>query len=321
MSTAFSEFSLKNLRVTRTKDKMSRLAKKEALWGLLFLSPWIVGFFIWTFLPMVASLVFSFTEFNLLHREDIRFVGLENYIAFFSDPLIKQSVTVSLRFALIALPIAIIQPILMAALLNDGRLWAKRIFVTLFYLPAIVPMVSAVYIWQGIMNTRMGWINLALESIGIPGPDWLNSVVWIYPSLVIIGLWGVGSMLLYTLATMQGVPTELYEAARVDGANKWHTFRHITLPMITPIIFYNLVLSTIGIVQYFLVPFVLKGPNGDPGNTTWFYGMHLYKEAFSYSSMGYGSTMAWMLFLFVFVVTIILFSTSKYWVYYAAGEV
>lgn len=316
----FSEFSLKNLRVTRP-TKMSKLAKQEALWGLLFLSPWIIGFFLWTFLPMVASLVFSFTEFNLLHREDIQWVGLNNYVRYFHDPLVKQAVTVSLRFALIALPIGILQPIVMAALLNEKGLWARRLFVTLFYMPAIVPMVSAVYIWQGIMNTRTGWINLALEAVGIPGPNWLNSTAWIYPSLVIIGLWGVGDMLLYTLATMQGVPTELYEAARVDGAGRWHTFRNITLPLISPVIFYNLVLSTIGIVQYFLVPFVLNGPNGDPGNTTWFYGMYLYKEAFAYSSMGYASTMAWMLFLFVLAVTILLFSTAKYWVYYAAGEV
>ena len=170
------------------------------------------------------------------------------------------------------------------------------------------------------MNVQTGWFNRGLALLGLPGPDWLGSQAWIYPSLVMIGLWGVGNMMLMTLATMQGVPTELYEAAKVDGASPFKRFRHITLPMITPVIFYNLVLTTIGIVQYFLVPFVLKGPNGDPGNATWFYGMHLYKEAFSYANMGYGATMAWMLFLFVLVVTIILFSTQKYWVYYAGGE-
>jgi len=319
MSTVFSEFSLKNLRFKRTE--MSKLARREARWGLLFLSPWIVGFFLWTFLPMVASLVFSFTEFNLLHREDIRWIGLDNYYHFFSDPLVKTSVSVSLKFAMIALPLGIMQPIVMAALLNDERLWAKRLFTTLFYMPSIVPFVSAVYIWSGMLNTRTGWANRALAAIGIAGPDWLNDAQWIYPSLVIVGLWGVGDMLLYTLAAMQGVPTELYEAARIDGAGRFAAFRHITLPLISPVIFYNLVLSSIGILMYFLVPFVLKGPNGDPGNTTWFYGMHLYKEAFSYSNMGYGATMAWMMFLFAIVVTVVLFSTAKYWVYYAAEEV
>jgi multiple sugar transport system permease protein len=318
VSTAFSELSLKNLKFARTK--MTKLARIEALWGLLFLAPWIVGFMLWTLGPMVASLVFSFTDFNLLHREEIQWVGLDNYRLLFTDPNVKTAVSVSLRFAAMALPIGILQPIVMAALLNDERLWPRRLFTTLFYLPSIVPLVSAVYIWQGVMNTQTGWINRFLEAIGIAGPDWLNSQAWIYPSLVIIGLWGVGDMMLYTLATMQGVPTELYEAAQVDGAGRFTQFRHITLPMITPVIFYNLILSSIGIVQYFLVPFVLKGPNGDPGNATWFYGMHLYKEAFAYSKMGYGATLAWMLFLFVLVVTIFLFWSSRYWVFYSAGE-
>jgi multiple sugar transport system permease protein len=318
VSTAFSELSLKNLKFARTK--MTKLARIEALWGLLFLAPWIVGFMLWTLGPMVASLVFSFTDFNLLHREEIQWVGLDNYRLLFTDPNVKTAVSVSLRFAAMALPIGILQPIVMAALLNDERLWPRRLFTTLFYLPSIVPLVSAVYIWQGVMNTQTGWINRFLEAIGIAGPDWLNSQAWIYPSLVIIGLWGVGDMMLYTLATMQGVPTELYEAAQVDGAGRSTQFRHITLPMITPVIFYNLILSSIGIVQYFLVPFVLKGPNGDPGNATWFYGMHLYKEAFAYSKMGYGATLAWMLFLFVLVVTIFLFWSSRYWVFYSAGE-
>jgi len=318
MSTMFSELSLKKLRFKRRK--LTALARYEAKWGLLFLSPWIIGFILWKLLPMIASLIFSFTEFNLLHREDIHFIGLENYRLFFNDPLVGSAVKVSLTFALIALPIGIAQPILMSAILVDERLWARRFFTSLFYMPRIVPLVSAVYIWAGVMNARTGWFNLGLESVGIAGPDWLYSVTWIYPALVIIGLWGVGDMLLYTMATMQGIPTELYEAARVDGAGRLTTFRHITLPMISPIIFYNLVLSSIGIMMYFLVPFVLKGPTGDPGNSTWFFGMYLYKSAFAYANMGYASTMAWMMFLFAIVITIILFSTAKYWVYYAAEE-
>jgi len=314
-----SELNSKNLRFGK-RVKLGSLAKREALIGLAFISPWIIGFFLWTFGPMLASLLFSFTDFNLLHREEIQWIGLDNFRRFFSDPLVAQAVKVSLTFAVIALPVAVIQPILMAALLHDGRLWARRLFTTLFYMPTVVPFVSAVYVWSGIMNTQTGWFNRALAVIGIQGPDWLGSQVWIYRSLVMIGLWGVGNMMLMTLATMQGVPTELYDASEVDGAGPFTQFRHITLPMITPVIFYNLILTSIGIVQYFLVPFVLKGPNGDPGNATWFYGMYLYKEAFSYSNMGYGATMAWMLFLFVMVFTVFLFATQKYWVYYAGGE-
>ncbi len=313
-----SELNSKNLRFKR--GKLGSLAKREAWIGMAFIAPWIVGFFLWTFGPMLASLLFSFTDFNLLRREEIQWIGLDNFRRFFTDPLVRQAVKVSLTFAFIALPVSVIQPILMAALLNDGRLWARRLFTTLFYMPAVVPFVSAVYVWSGIMNVQTGWFNRALAVLGVQGPDWLGSQVWIYRSLVMIGLWGVGNMMLMTLATMQGVPTELYEAAKVDGAGPLTQFRHITLPLITPVIFYNLVLTSIGIVQYFLVPFVLKGPNGDPGNATWFYGMHLYKEAFSYSNMGYGATMAWMLFIFVMIFTVILFSTQKYWVYYAGGE-
>lgn len=318
MSTALFELSLKNLRFRR--EKMNKLARREALWGLLFLAPWILGFLLWTFLPMVASLIFSFTNFNLLHPEETQWVGLSNYISIFKDPAVGMSVKVSLRFALISLPIGIVQPILMAALLNSRHLLGKRLFTTLFYMPYIVPMISAIYLWQGVMNDQTGWINMFLEKLGIAGPDWLYSTTWIYPALVVIGLWGVGNMLLLTLAAMQGIPTELYDAARVDGAGWIASLRHITLPMITPVIFYNLILSVIGIVQYFLTPYVLKGGTGEPGNTTRFYAMQLYKEAFAYSKMGYASTMAWLLFAFVLIVTIVLFATAKYWVYYAAEE-
>jgi len=222
MSTIFSEFSLRNLKFGRAK--MTKLALTEARWGLVFLSPWIVGFLIWVLLPMLASLAFSFTDFNLLHLEDIQWVGLENYVNFFNDPKIHQAVLVSGRFALVAMPIGILQPVVMAALLNDRRLKGKRFFTTLFYLPYIVPLVSAVFIWQGMMNPQTGWINMALELVNIKGPDWFNDVRWVYPALVIVGLWGVGDMLLFTLAAMQGVPTEYYEAAQVDGASWFDTF-------------------------------------------------------------------------------------------------
>ena len=317
-STVFTELSLKELKFKR--EKMNKLARREARWGWFFLSPWIVGFFFLTLIPMVMSLALSFTNYDLLHPEAIRFIGFDNYVRFFHDPLIRTATLVSVRFALLALPVGIIQPIIMAVMLNSIYLLGKRFFTTLFYMPYIVPLVSAIYIWQGMMNTRLGWINLILEKMGISGPDWLNSTTWIYPALILIGLWGVGDMLIYHLAAVQGVPTELYEAARVDGAGWLATFLNITLPLITPLIFYNLVLSFIGIFQYFIVPFVLTGGTGRPGDTTKFYAMQLYKEAFGYRHMGYASTMAWMLFVAVMIVTVILFSTNKYWVYYATGE-
>jgi multiple sugar transport system permease protein len=224
---------------------------------------------------------------------------------------------VTLKFGLIMLPIAIGLPIALAALLNAESLLGKAIFRTLFYMPFIVPMVSATYVWSGMLNTQSGWINRALEAIGLTGPDWMNSTTWIYPALVIIGLWGIGQGMLYLLAAMQGIPTELYEAAQVDGAPPLTRFFRITLPMITPVIFYNLILTVIGLFQYFLVPLVLKGPSGDPGNSTLFYNLYLYKQFFTYQDMAYGATLAWVLFIIVLAVTALLYGTQKYWVYAA----
>lgn len=291
------------------------------MWGLVFLSPWFIGFSAFYFLPIVASLVFSFTKFNLIYPDDIEWIGWANYLRVFTDPVTVLSAIVTFRFAAIAIPVGIIQPILMAAMLNSKRLWAKRIFTTLFFMPFIVPLVSAVYIWQGMFNQKTGWINMALGGVGIdPGPDWLNDVRFIYPALVIIGLWGVGQAMLITLAGMQGITTELYEAASIDGAGPVRSFFSITLPLITPIIFYNLVLALIAIFQYFLIPFILSKGTGNPANSTLFYAMQLYRTAFTFSDMGYGAAMAWVMFIAAMIVTALLFGSAKYWVYYAGEE-
>jgi multiple sugar transport system permease protein len=177
-----------------------------------------------------------------------------------------------------------------------------------------------VAIWQGMLNSETGWINRLLEQIGIAGPDWLNDVNWIYPAMNVIGLWGIGNAMLITLASMQGVPTELYEAATVDGAGAWRRFRNITLPMISPVIFYNLVLSVIGLLRVFEIPYILSQGTGRPGGATMFFNIHLYKTSFVFNDMGYGSALAWMLFAIALAATLFLFFTSRYWVYYASGE-
>ncbi|MBN1201562.1 MAG: sugar ABC transporter permease [Anaerolineae bacterium] len=298
------------------------LDKKRQIWGWIFLSPWIFGFFAFTALPMVASLLFSFTDFDLNAADEISFIGLRNYQHLSEDPRVDESLMATFKFSLIALPLAISLPVLLASLLNSKHLLGKTIFRTLFYMPYMVPVVSATYIWGGVLNSETGWINRFLEEvIGLSnGPDWLFSTTWIYPALNIIGLWGIGNAMLYTLAAMQGVPTELYEAARVDGASPVGTFRHITLPMISPVIFYNLILSVIGLFRYFDTPFILKEGSGDPGGATMFFNIHLYKTAFSFKQMGYGSTLAWLLFAMAMGATVLLFITARYWVYYAAGE-
>lgn len=304
------------------KSRRMSLEKQRQIWGWIFLSPWIFGFFAFTLLPMAASLVFSFTDFDLNAVDEISYVGLDNYQHLFEDPRVEESLMATLKFSMIALPLAVSLPILLASLLNSKHLIGKTIFRTLFYMPYMVPVVSATYIWGGVLNSETGWINRFLEEVvGLAnGPDWIFSKTWIYPALNIIGLWGIGNAMLYTLAAMQGVPTELYEAARVDGATAFGTFRHITLPMISPVIFYNLILSVIGLFRYFEVPFILKEGSGDPGGATMFFNIHLYKTAFTFKQMGYGSTLAWLLFAMAMGSTVLLFITSRYWVYYAGGE-
>lgn len=299
---------------------MSRRARRDIGWGLFFLSPFIVGFLAFTFLPMVASLVFSFMEFNLVRPQDARFIGLANYARLFDDPLVWQSLLVTVRLGLVIVPLSLITPIALAALLHARPLMGKRLFRTLFFVPRMVPVVSAVYIWAGMLNTEYGWINKGLEAVGILGPDWLNSVTWIYLALTIIGLWALGNEMVVSLAAMQGVPSELYDAARVDGAGLLASFRHVTLPMISPVIFYNLTLALIGLFQYFTAPFALNSGSGGPGGATLFYNIYLYKTAFGYNDMGYGAALAWLLFVIVVSLTLILFRSGRLWVYYAGGE-
>ena len=297
------------------------LQRSRKIWGLIFVSPWIIGFLAFTLFPMVASLVLSFTDYNLNEPDQINWIGLDNFHELlYVDPLVGTSLIATFKFALIALPLSILLPVAIAALMNSPYLAGKPIFRTLFYMPYIVPLISGVYIWQGMLNSETGWINRLLAEIGIMGPNWLNDVNWIYPALNIIGLWGIGNAFLITLASMQGVPTELYEAARVDGARALRRFTSITLPLISPVVFYNLVLSLIGLFRYFEIPYILSQGTGEPGQSTMFFTIHLYKKAFVFKEMGYGSALAWVLFAIAFIATLILFLSARYWVYYSNEE-
>jgi multiple sugar transport system permease protein len=313
------------LSATRAKRTKNDLIAQQRRWGWIFMSPWIIGFLAFTLVPIVASLIFTFTNFNLGKSDPPQFIGLQNWQRLLKDSDLATSLGVTIKFALLALPIGIIIPIAMASLLQSKHLKLKRIWTTLFYMPYIVPAVSTAFVWKAFLAGDTGWLNRLLRLVGIANPpNWVLDANWIMPAFLMIGVWGVGNTMLITLASMQGVPTELYEAAQVDGADGWTQFARITLPMITPVIFYNLVLSVIGLMQFFTLPYVMTGGNsgtpGDPNKAALFINLYYYKTAFSYLDMGYGATIAWLIFIIGLAATALLFATAPLWVYYSSGD-
>jgi ABC-type sugar transport system permease subunit len=312
----------------RTPANLGPSAKREMRSGLLFIAPWLIGFVVFTFIPLIATFLFSFMSLNILDPVwPPKFAGFTNYTQMIKDSAIWSlqapigSIWITLRFGLIALPVGILVPLGIALLMNNKHLKAQNLFRSLFYMPFIIPFVASIYLWAGVLNPQTGWVNNALLSMGVPFaslPGWYNDVNWVYPAYVLFGIWGMGNAMLTMLAGLQGVPTELYDAAKVDGAGSWATFMNITFPMVSPIIFFNLILSIVGLFQYFVVPLALNQGTGFPGGATMFYNLYLYKQFFTFQHMSYGATLAWMLFLFILIVTALLFWSARYWVYYAS---
>jgi ABC-type sugar transport system permease subunit len=315
----------------RAFRQLTPLGRREMRQGMGFLSLWIIGFLAFTLLPIIASLIFSLLDLRITDGilSPPKFVGLENYAKMFNDPQIwtgesgtRGSLWITVRFGLIALPVGLLMPLGLALLVNSPHLKGTMLFRSLFYMPYIIPFVAAVFLWGGMLNPETGWINRALMSVGIPResvPNWASDVNWVYPTYVIMGIWGVGNAMLIMLSGLQSVPTELYDAAKVDGANAWQSFRNVTFPMISPVIFYNVTLGIVYLFQYFLVPLVVNSGDGRPGGATMFYNVYLYRTFFTFQRMSYGSAMAWLLFIIILVVTLVLFGTARFWVYYA-GE-
>jgi ABC-type sugar transport system permease subunit len=313
--------------------KMSPLAKREYRNGILFLVPWFIGFIAFTLLPMLATLFFTFIDMHITTGvlTAPKWVGLSNYILLFKDNQVWNAkansspgaLWITFRFGIIALPVGILLPLLIALLMNNKWLKGQNFFRSAFYMPFIIPFVASIFLWGGMLNPQSGWINLALMKLGVPQdrvPNWLNDINWIYPAYVIMGIWGIGNAMLTMLAGIQGVPTDLYDASKVDGAGTLATFWNVTFPMISPVIFYNLILSVVGLFQYFLVPLVLNQGTGAPGGASMFYNLYLYKTFFVSQNMSYGSTLAWALFIVILITTVLLFSTARYWVYYASDN-
>ena len=300
--------------------RFSTPSAREAIWGFVFIGPWLIGLALFLAGPIIASLIISLTDFNLVRPEEVKFVGLDNYIEMASDPKVAQSLLVTFKFAIIAIPLTMVASLGLAVLVNSPKLFGRNVFRTLLYMPIQIPLVASTLVWIGFLNTETGWLNGIIGAVGLTGPDWINSEVWIYPALSLIGLWGIGNFMLINIAGMQSVPTELYEAARIDGAGAWKSFRRITIPLMSPILLYNLVISLIVTFQYFTQAYTMTNGRGDPNNATLFINLDLYREAFVFNRMGYGAAIAWLLFVIVLILTVALFAFAKKRVYYAGGD-
>ena len=289
------------------------MSQREAVWAYFFISPWILGFIFFTVGPMLASLYYSFTRYNIISSP--QWLGLANYRDIVKDPLFWKSLQVTVYYASLALPLGLLFGFFLAILLNQ-KIPGVNVWRTVYFLPSVIAGVAVALLWIRIFNPKIGILNPFLAKFGIQGPGWLNDPNWAMPALVIMSLWGVGGGMIIYLAGLQGVPTALYDAAKVDGASLWQRFWYVTLPMMTPVIFYNLVMGLIGAFQYFTTVYVATGGSGSPARATLFYNLYLYQNAFKYFEMGYASTMAWILFVIVLLLTLLVFRSSQAWVYY-----
>jgi multiple sugar transport system permease protein len=298
---------------------MSRARRRHIIEGYLYLTPFLLGFVIFTAGPMIASLVLSFASYNLISPPT--FIGLGNYVeAFTVDQQFWPSLGRTFLYAGISVPLGIIGSLAVALLLNV-KVKGTSFFRTLFFMPSLVPIVASTVLWVWLLQPDWGLVNLALwEVTGIQGPRWFQSPDWAMISLISLALWTSigGTRMIIFLAGLQGVPADLYDAASIDGAGAWARFRHVTLPMITPTVFLNLVLGIIASLQVFTSAFVATG--GGPAFATWFYALHIYKSAFNYFSMGYASALAWMFLIVILFFTWVQFKLARRWVYYAAGD-
>ncbi|MBE2237717.1 MAG: sugar ABC transporter permease [Caldilineaceae bacterium] len=300
-------------RVTATRPPRRRKLPRWLV-GYVFIAPWLVAFVAFEAYPILSGFYHSFTDWTATGKAE-RFVGLDNYVeAFTRDPLFWKAVTNTIYFIGVSVPLGIVAAFALAMMLNS-KIGGTTAYRTIYYLPSVVPAVAAVIVWVFIFETRRGILNFALELLGLPAIRWLSDPNWAMPALIIMSLWSIGASMIIFLAGLQGIPQELYEAAEVDGANGWHSLWRITVPLMTPTIFFNLIMSLVAAFQAFNNAFIMT--NGGPNNATLLYMLHLYNNAFRYFRMGYASALAVVLFIIVFGLTLFVYRSSKRWVYYS----
>lgn len=295
--------------------QMTPRARREALVFYLCVAPWLIGFVIFVAYPMFRSLYLSFTRYPI--GRDPVWSGLANLEQLLADGDFWQSLKVTVLYVIGSVPgrtvIAIGIAMLLAQKIRGVNFWR-----TVYFLPSVVSAVAIAVLWFYVFNPEYGLVNTVLAAIGIQGPGWVFSQDWALPSLILMSWWTVGGEVVIYLAGLKGIPQVLYEAVEIDGGGPWAKFRHVTLPMLSPVIFFNIVLGFIGAFQVFEGPLVLT--NGGPNKATLTYMLNLYQEAFRYGNFGYASALAWVLFLIIMALTLLTIRSSTLWVYYESGE-
>jgi multiple sugar transport system permease protein len=297
--------------VKRAMPSRGNVQRRENLEGWLLASPWVVGFIVFTVGPMIASAYYSLTRFDLLSPP--QWVGLQNYASILSDDRTLHALKVTSIYSLVGVPLRIVLGLAVALLLNAeirGLEWYR----TIYYLPAVLSGVAVALLWKWVLSPEFGLLNLVLSWVGIQGPAWLVDRHWALWALILMSIWGIGGGMVIYLAGLQGIPTELYEAAAVDGATAVHRFFHVTLPMLSPVLFFQLIMGIIQSLQTFVQGYVMTG--GGPNDATLFFMLHLYNNAFWHFKMGYASAMAWILFAYIMLLTLMVLRSSQMWVFY-----
>ena len=291
---------------------MRSKSRNENLTGYAFISPWIIGFLLFTTFPFLASIYLSFTRYNIVTPPV--WVGGQNYkMLLHDDPQFRTALWVTLRFAAVSVPLSIVCGVALALLLNQ-KVKGISVYRTIFFLPSIVPTVATATIFMWLLNPEIGLVNGLLKKVHVVGPAWLMDAKWAPWSLIIMSLWGVGGSMVIYLAGLKDIPGYLYEAALLDGANALQRLRHVTIPMLTPVIFFNLIMGVIGAFQYFTEAYMMT--KGGPEDSTLYYALYLFQRAWRYLDMGYASALAWVLFAVIMSINIVLFRSQKKWVHY-----
>jgi len=295
-----------------------KLARREALWFWFFISPWVVGFIVFTLYPILASAYYSLTSYNI--SSPPQYIGAGNYVALSRDPVFWKSLQVTSYYTLLSVPIGIVLGILLAVLLNQ-KIPAMGVFRTLYYLPALLAgSVAVALLFSWLLNPQFGILNMILRNVGIPGPRWLQDPKWVIPAYTLMSLWGFGSTMLIYLSALQGVPTTLYEAAEIDGANRIRQFFNVTIPMISPVILFTFITGVIGAFQVFTQAYVISNGTGSPAYASMFYNLYLFLNAFRRYRLGVASAQAWILMIIVLLLTAAMFWVSRRYVYYESDE-